>query len=122
MLRSLRTGVWIFLMAFAIPGISAAETNKVLTTADEILSPIVVTPGQNIPVLVTGVVTFTEVNWHGMFFVQDSSGGVFVNATNPPPTIRDLVKVNGIWHPRSVRPLRGGKPSSDAPGANVLAL
>jgi len=106
MLRSLRTGVWIFLMAFAIPGISAAQTNEVLTTAAEILSlsPIVVPPGQNIPVLVTGVVTFTEVNWHGMFFVQDSTGGVFVNATNPPPAIGDLVKVSGIWHPGGYAP------------------
>jgi signal transduction histidine kinase len=91
-------------MAFAIPGISAAESNEVLTTAAEILSPIVVPLGQNIPVLVTGVVTFTEVNWHGMFFVQDSTGGVFVNATNPPPAIGDLVKVSGIWHPGGYAP------------------
>ena len=104
MLRSLRTGVWIFLMAFAIPGISAAETNEALTTAAEILSPIVVPPGQNIPVLVTGVVTVAEANWHGMFFVQDSTGGVFVNATNPPPTVGDLVKVSGIRHPGGYAP------------------
>jgi signal transduction histidine kinase len=91
-------------MAFAIPGILAAETNAVLTTAAEILSPIVVRPGQNIPVLVTGVVTVAEVNWHGMFFIQDSTGGVFVNATNPPPAVGDIVKVSGIRHPGGYAP------------------
>src|SRR6266704_3877195 len=104
MLRSLRTGVWIFLMAFAIPRISTAETNELLTTAADILSPRVVQPGQNIPVLITGVVTVAEANWHGMFFVQDSTGGVFVNATNPPPAIGDLVKVSGIRHPGGYAP------------------
>ncbi len=91
-------------MAFAIPGISAAETNEVLTTAAEILSPIVVPPGQDIPVLITGVVTVAEANWHGMFFIQDSTGGVFVNATNPPPTVGDWVKVSGIRHPGGYAP------------------
>jgi len=102
MLRSISTGVWIFL-AFAIPGISAAETNKVLTTAAEILSPIVVPPGQNIPVLVTGVVTVAEVHWHGMFFVQDSTGGVFVNATNPPPAVGDFGQGQRHPAPRWIR-------------------
>jgi signal transduction histidine kinase len=97
-------GILIFTTAFSLLAISAAETNKVLTTAAEILSPIVVQSGQNIPVLVTGVVTVAESNWHGMFFVQDSTGGVFVNATNPPPAIGDLVKVSGIRHPGGYAP------------------
>lgn len=103
-IRFLHFGIWIFTITFSIPGISVAETNKALITAAEILSPIVVQPDQSIPVLVTGVVTVAEANWHGMFFVQDSTGGVFVNATNPPPVIGDLVKVSGIRHPGGYAP------------------
>jgi signal transduction histidine kinase len=103
-IRSAQTSILLFAIVFVLPRISAANTNEVLTTAAQILSPIVVHPDQSIPVLVTGVVTVAEANWHGMFFVQDSTGGVFVNATNPPPAIGDLVKVSGIRHPGGYAP------------------
>ena len=57
-----------------------------------------------IPVLVKGVVTAgaeTTPNWKGRFFMQDASGGVFVDNKNckPQPVVGDVVEVSGISHP-----------------------
>jgi len=53
---------------------------------------------QNIRISITGVVTLAEPSWGGLFFVQDSTGGVFVNNQNPRPAVGDVVQVTGISH------------------------
>jgi signal transduction histidine kinase len=59
-----------------------------------------------IPVSVTGVVTAAETNWNGRFFMQDASGGVFVeNRSNTQPLPGDLVQVTGISHPGGYAPI-----------------
>ena len=45
----------------------------------------------------TGVVTDAEPNWRGRYFVQDASGGVFVNnVESKPPAPGDVIEVTGV--------------------------
>jgi signal transduction histidine kinase len=82
-----------------LPRTCAAATNEVLTTAVELLSLTPEQAGTRMPVSVTGVVTVAEPNWGGRFFVQDSTGGVFVNnEADPQPEIGDVVQVTGVSH------------------------
>jgi signal transduction histidine kinase len=53
---------------------------------------------QSIRISITGVVTLAESTWGGLFFVQDSTGGVFVNNQNPRPAVGDVVQVTGVSH------------------------
>src|SRR5258708_16309263 len=90
--RPAQAGVLICAMALAMPGISGAATNQVLTNVAAIMS---LTPNlatQSIRISITGVVTLAEPTWGGLFFVQDSTGGVFVNHNNPRPSVGDLVE------------------------------
>src|SRR5215510_7856224 len=98
MLRPAQAGFWIFSIALAIPGTCSAATNEVLTNAAELLSLPGERAAQRIPVSITGVVTLAEPTWGGLFFVQDSTGGTFVNYHNPPPALGDLVQVDGVSH------------------------
>src|SRR6266403_6052121 len=98
MLRSAQAGLLIFSMAVANRGLSATATNEVLSTAAELLSLTGEQATQSIRVSITGVVTLAEPTWGGLFFVQDSTGGVFVNSENPRPAVGDLVEVSGLSH------------------------
>jgi len=92
-------GLLIVSATFAIPRTCAASTNEVLTTATDILSLTAEQAGRKIPISVTGVVTVAEPHWGGRFFVQDSTGGVFVNnETEVQPAPGDLVQVTGASH------------------------
>jgi signal transduction histidine kinase len=53
---------------------------------------------QGIQISISGVVTLSEPTWGGLFFVQDSTGGVFVNNKDPRPALGDLVEVTGVSH------------------------
>jgi signal transduction histidine kinase len=58
-----------------------------------------------IPVVVRGVVTAAQTNWSGRFFIQDESGGVFVdNLKSPQPLPGDVVEVRGVSHPGGYAP------------------
>src|SRR5439155_23443187 len=77
----------------------AQPTNPVLTTAAEVLALPAERAQQGVPVLVKGVVTAAERYWNGKLFVQDASGGVFVDHTGgPQPVPGVLVAVSGISH------------------------
>jgi hypothetical protein len=81
----------------------AADT---LTNASAVLTLPATRANSNIPVSVVGVVTAAETNWLGRFFVQDASGGVFVdNRSNPQPLAGDLVQVTGVSHPGGYAPV-----------------
>src|SRR5437773_2418170 len=96
--RSAQAGVLVFAMALAIPAISGAATNQVLTKVAAIMSLTHEQATQSIVISITGVVTLAEPTWGGMFFVQDSTGGVFVNNKNPRPAVGDVVQVIGVSH------------------------
>src|SRR6266567_9295760 len=97
MLRPAQAGILIVSMAFATPSGSAAA-NVVLTNVAAIMSLTHEQATQSIHISITGVVTLAEPTWGGMFFVQDSTGGVFVNNQNPRPAVGDVVQVTGVSH------------------------
>jgi signal transduction histidine kinase len=83
----------------------AQPTNGVLTNAADILALPAKDALAGIPVLVKGVVTAAAPDWGGRFFVQDATGGVFVdNAGGQQPSPGDLVEVTGITHPGGYAP------------------
>src|SRR5437899_4075944 len=95
---SAHAGWLIFSLALAIPGVSGAATNHALTNVAAIMSLSGEQATQSIGISITGVVTLAEPTWGGLFFVQDSTGGVFVNNKDPRPALGDLVQVTGVSH------------------------
>jgi signal transduction histidine kinase/uncharacterized protein YdeI (BOF family) len=80
-----------------------------LTNAADVLALSMIQASNELPVSVTGVVTFAQPalpNWGGRFFVQDASGGVFVyNPSLPSPVPGDVVSVTGVSHPGGYAPV-----------------
>ncbi len=86
-------------MTLAVPGICLAGSNDVLTTTAAIHALTPDEAAHGIPLLVTGVVTAAAPEWNGRFFVQDSTGGLWINDTNEPvPVAGDLLQVSGVSH------------------------
>lgn len=81
--------------SFAAP--TSTQTGRVLTNAADVLALQDDQASLGIPVSVKGIVTVAETNWSGRFFVQDTSGGVFVeNKTPQRPKVGDVLKISGI--------------------------
>jgi len=97
-IRPAQTAILIIATAFAIPRIPAADAHQVLTNVAEIMSLTTEQATQKIHISITGVVTLAEATWGGLFFVQDSTGGVFVNKSDARPALGDLVQVHGFSH------------------------
>lgn len=77
-----------------------------LTTAAAILTLPSEIAYTHLPVLVTGVVTAAEPDWHGQFFVQDETGGIFVeNIGRSAPVPGDRVTIRGVTHPGAFAPI-----------------
>jgi signal transduction histidine kinase len=86
-------------------GLTEAQPRTTLTNATDVLALSAKDALSGIPVSVTGVVTAYETNWNGKFFVQDSSGGVFVgNITGKHPAPCDIVQVSGVSFPGGYAP------------------
>jgi signal transduction histidine kinase len=94
----------------ALPWIAPAQapdSARVLTNASAVLSLTGEEASQRVPVKVTGIVTAAEKNWGGRFFIQDSSGGVFVEqlvGTNQPLP-GDVLELSGVSHPGAFAPV-----------------
>src|SRR6266446_2772526 len=72
-----------------------AET-ELLTNASAVLSLSVERASAALPVHIQGIVTASEPHWGGRFFIQDPTGGVFVESiTDPRPAPGDLLEVWG---------------------------
>ncbi|MBI3851500.1 MAG: hypothetical protein HY298_14675 [Verrucomicrobia bacterium] len=100
--------VGVLWWCWAAPVVSGQSTNLVLTTAAEVLALPAERAQQGIPVVVNGVVTAAEKYWNGKFFIQDASGGVFVDNVSPrQPLPGELVEVSGISHPGAFAPCIG---------------
>lgn len=77
-----------------------------LTNAAAVLSLPSEKAGARLKVVVTGVVTASEPDWRGQFFVQDETGGIFVeNLGRPAPVPGDRVVVQGVSHPGAFAPI-----------------
>ncbi|HZT22457.1 MAG TPA: ATP-binding protein [Verrucomicrobiae bacterium] len=85
------------LLIFAETTLPEGQTPETLTNAADILSLPATLASAGVPVAIQGVVTAAETNWDGRFFVQDASGGVFVeNRTPRQPVPGDWVEITGI--------------------------
>jgi signal transduction histidine kinase len=93
--------------ALALAGpVAAGAAHEPLTTAAQVLSLSGDEASNRYAVTVTGVVTVAEPDWSGQFFVQDATGGVFVeNLNHPSPSIGDVVTVVGVTHPGAFAPI-----------------
>ena len=100
--------------------VSARQTGQLLTNASDVLSLSAKQATKHIPVLVSGVVTAAEPQWKGQFFVQDSTGGVFVeNISDHPPMPGDLIEISGVSRPGAFAPIIG-QPSWEKVGTAPL--
>jgi signal transduction histidine kinase len=97
----------IILLAFFYIGMATfPATGEVLTNASQVLSLSADRAKKRIPIHVTGVVTMAATPWQGKFFVQDSTGGVFVNCiSDHHPAPGDWVDVVGISQPGAYAPV-----------------
>jgi signal transduction histidine kinase len=87
-------------------GLLVARAEGPLTNTADVLALPPERAVSGIPVSVKGVVTAAEPNWAGKFFMQDASGGVFVdNRTNGQPVPGDVVEVSGVSHPGGYAPI-----------------
>ena len=96
-----------FAFALLIAGqmASAQKTNEVLTNAAAVLALPAEQAALGIKVSIRGVVTAAEPDWGGRFFIQDSSGGVFVeNISSRQPAPGDLLILSGISFPGGYAP------------------
>lgn len=86
-----------------LPSLMKAD---VLTNAAQVLSLSGDQAEKRLPVHVQGVVTATEPDWAGRFFVQDKTSGVFVEliSTNHPEP-GDVVDVAGVSFPGAYAPI-----------------
>ncbi len=96
---------WIALFAFVGPAAAAAPTEP-LRDAAAVLSLTAEQAGSRLKVEVTGIVTAAEPDWNGQFFVEDTSGGVFVeNLGRTAPQPGDVITIRGVSHPGAFAPI-----------------
>jgi signal transduction histidine kinase len=92
-------------LALGVPTLHGAPAEP-LASAAEVLSLTAQEAGGRMRIAITGVVTAAEPDWSGQFFVQDATGGVFVeNLQHPAPAPGDLVTVTGVSHPGAFAPI-----------------
>ncbi len=82
------------------------DPTEPLPTAAAVLSLSAEQASRQLKISVSGIVTAAEPDWKGQFFVQDATGGVFVeNLGRPGPAPGDVVTVTGISHPGAFAPI-----------------
>ncbi|MDB6017153.1 MAG: hypothetical protein JWR19_1642 [Pedosphaera sp.] len=92
-------------LATALPA-SAQPTSGLLTNAADVLSLSADQASRGLKVSVKGIVTASDPTLKGRFFVQDSTGGVFVdNVYGHRPEPGDVVEISGISHAGAFAPI-----------------
>jgi signal transduction histidine kinase len=95
----------VFALLNAAQAALAGESDEVLTNASAVLALSGDQAVRGIKVSICGVVTAAEPDWGGRFFIQDSSGGVFVeNISNDQPAAGDVLTLSGISFPGGYAP------------------
>lgn len=87
-----RIVLWLALLGGAV----AAEHPAPIADAATILALKGDAAAQHLPVRLTGIVTASEPDWEGRFFVQDPTGGVFVIGNDRQPQAGDRVSIDGV--------------------------
>jgi signal transduction histidine kinase len=108
--RRSRAGALLLLAGGLVSGWGVAqEASAPLTSAAAVLSLSAEQASRRLPIEVSGVVTAAEPDWKGQFFVQDGTGGVFVeNLGRLGPVPGDVVSVKGVSHPGAFAPIISG--------------
>ena len=103
--KAIQAAFWGALLLTVLLTIPARAADTITNAADVLALPLEVAL-QNVPVHVKGVVTTAETNWLGRFFMEDASGGVFVDNRTPlvAPEVGDVVEVWGMSHPGGYAP------------------
>ena len=114
----------IFALCSAFALWSGAQTvlagDQVLTNASAVLALSGEQAAQAMKVSIRGVVTATERDWGGRFFIQDSSGGVFVeNISSNQPWPGDVLTLTGVTFPGGYAPTIS-KPRWEKIGRSLL--
>ncbi|HUA67748.1 MAG TPA: histidine kinase [Candidatus Saccharimonadales bacterium] len=95
-----------FALLSAMAWNTAGQTNQTLTNASAVLALSGEEAAQGIKISITGVVTAAEPRWGGRFFIQDSSGGVFVeNISDDQPSPGEVLAVYGVSYPGGYAPI-----------------
>jgi signal transduction histidine kinase len=90
-------------MAVSLP---ARQAGDLLTNASDVISLSAERASASLKVLVTGVVTAADPALKGRFFVQDRTGGVFVdNFNGRRPLPGEVVEISGITHAGAYAPI-----------------
>ncbi|HUA39330.1 MAG TPA: histidine kinase [Candidatus Sulfopaludibacter sp.] len=85
---------------------SADQSSGPLTNASQVLALSADEASRGVKISVKGVVTAAEPDWGGRFFIQDSSGGVFVeNISNVQPSPGDVLAISGVSYPGGYAPI-----------------
>jgi signal transduction histidine kinase len=94
-----------FVLSNAGQIVSAQESDEVLTNASSVLALSGEQASRDIKVSIRGIVTAAEPDWGGRFFIQDSSGGVFVeNISSRQPAPGDVLMLSGVSFPGGYAP------------------
>ncbi|HSY19232.1 MAG TPA: histidine kinase [Candidatus Acidoferrales bacterium] len=97
--------MFLSFFAFLNPAL-IAHAGGPLTNAADVLALPIEQASLGVPVLVQGIVTYDETNWNGKFFMQDATGGIYVDShTQPQPSPGDVLEVSGISHPGGYAPV-----------------
>jgi signal transduction histidine kinase len=100
------SGIAALTLLIAVHFASAHPTDSLLTNASDVLSLSAKQASKHFPVFVRGVVTAAESQWHGQFFVQDSTGGIFVeNNHQLQPRPGDVLEISGVSHQGAFAPI-----------------
>lgn len=85
--------------------VCAEAADTVLTNASAVLALTGDQAARAMKVSIRGVVTAAEPDWGGRFFIQDSSGGVFVeNISSNQPSAGDVLSLTGVTFPGGYAP------------------
>jgi signal transduction histidine kinase len=97
--------VFVLILVTGGPVASAQQPARLLTNAMDVISLSAAEASRYLKVLVTGVVTASDPALKGRFFLQDATGGVFVDNVNGRHLeAGDLVEVSGITYPGAYAP------------------
>jgi len=94
------------LLLWTSPGRAQESPSEPLTSAVEITSLTDTLAGRNLSIQLEGTVTAVEPDWNGQFFLQDETGGVWVEYFGSEgPRIGDRLAITGLSHPGAFAPI-----------------
>lgn len=93
---ALASAIFCALFYGTLPAVAQVHVAGMLTNAASVLALSDDEASLGIQVSVKGIVTVAETNWDGRFYVQDASGGVFVENRGWQPRVGGIVEISGI--------------------------